>query len=35
LAISAGALWIAETDAHAVLRFDIASGALETVAIDA
>ena len=35
LAISAGALWIAETDAHAVLRFDIASGALDTVAIDA
>ena len=28
LAVAAGALWIAETDAHAVLRYDIASGEL-------
>jgi len=28
LAVAAGALWIAETDAHAVLRLDIASGEL-------
>ena len=34
LATSAGTLWIAETDAHAVLRFDVASGELTRVAID-
>ncbi len=34
LATSPGTLWIAETDAHAVLRFDIASGALTRLAID-
>ena len=33
LAIAAGALWIAQTDAHGVLRYDIASGALEDVSI--
>ncbi|MCY7312163.1 MAG: hypothetical protein LH491_00665 [Pseudoxanthomonas sp.] len=33
LAIFGGTLWIAETDAHAVLRFDIASGELDRVAI--
>ena len=33
LAIAAGALWIAETDAHGVLRYDIASGTLEDVSI--
>ena len=34
LSIAAGALWIAETDAHAVLRFDLASSELVRVAID-
>ena len=34
LSIAAGALWIAETDAHAVLRYDLASGDLGRVAID-
>lgn len=34
LALSAGALWIAETDAHAVLRLDLASGELVRVGID-
>lgn len=33
LATSAGAVWIAETDAHAVLRFDPASGVLSEVPI--
>jgi len=33
LAAGAGAVWIAETDAHAVLRFDPASGALDEVPI--
>mgnify|MGYP001384115021 CR=1 FL=1 len=33
LAIAAGSLWIAETDAHGLLRYDIASGALEDVPI--
>jgi hypothetical protein len=33
LAIAAGAVWIAETDAHGVLRYDIVSGTLEDVAI--
>ncbi len=34
LSIAAGAVWIAETDAHAVLRYDLASGELVRVAID-
>ncbi|PPU71940.1 hypothetical protein XcuCFBP2542_17680 [Xanthomonas cucurbitae] len=34
LAVTAGAVWIAETDAHAVLRYDLASGVLSDVAID-
>ena len=34
LAVAAGAVWIAETDAHSVLRFDPASGELVRVAID-
>ena len=34
LSIAAGALWIAETDAHAVLRYDLSSGDLGRVAID-
>ncbi len=33
LAAGAGAVWIAETDAHAVLRFDPASGVLSEVPI--
>jgi len=33
LAIAAGSVWIAETDAHGVLRYDIASGSLEDVSI--
>lgn len=33
LAIAGGAVWIAETDAHGVLRYDIASGSLEDVSI--
>ncbi len=33
LAATAGAVWIAETDAHAVLRLDLASGQLEPVPI--
>ena len=33
LAASAGAVWIAETDAHAILRFDPASGVLSEVPI--
>ncbi|KAB7776316.1 MULTISPECIES: redoxin domain-containing protein [Xanthomonas] len=33
LAVSAGTVWIAETDAHAVLRYDIASGELRDLAI--
>ncbi|WP_022974207.1 hypothetical protein [Xanthomonas maliensis] len=34
LAVAAGAVWIAETDAHAVLRYDLASGELSDVLID-
>ncbi|RZA31835.1 MAG: redoxin domain-containing protein [Lysobacteraceae bacterium] len=34
LSIGGGALWIAETDAHAVLRYDLASAELARVAID-
>ena len=34
LSIAAGALWIAETDAHAVLRYDLSTGELGRVAID-
>ena len=34
LALSHGALWIAETEAHAVLRLDLATGVLDQVAID-
>ncbi|RYZ71736.1 MAG: redoxin domain-containing protein [Lysobacteraceae bacterium] len=34
LSIAGGALWIAETDAHAVLRYDLASAELARVAID-
>ena len=34
LALQGGVLWIAETDAHAVLRYDIASGELSHVPID-
>ncbi|MDR6095086.1 hypothetical protein [Stenotrophomonas sp. SORGH_AS_0321] len=33
LAVGSGAVWIAETDAHAVLRFDPASGVLSDVPI--
>ena len=33
LAVGAGAVWIAETDAHAVLRFDPTSGVLSDVPI--
>ena len=33
LAIAAGSVWIAETDAHGVLRYDIAGGNLEDVSI--
>lgn len=33
LAVSPGAVWIAETDAHSVLRLDVASGQLERVPI--
>ncbi|MBN6151153.1 hypothetical protein JR065_12440 [Xanthomonas sp. AmX2] len=33
LAVTAGTVWIAETDAHAVLRYDIASGELSDVPI--
>ncbi|HYM87451.1 MAG TPA: hypothetical protein VET30_12050 [Pseudoxanthomonas sp.] len=34
LSVAAGAVWIAETDAHAVLRYDLASAELARVAID-
>ncbi|HEY1035480.1 MAG TPA: hypothetical protein VGE09_10910 [Pseudoxanthomonas sp.] len=34
LSVAAGAVWIAETDAHAVLRYDIATGELSHVPID-
>ncbi|MFC7521977.1 hypothetical protein ACFQS6_22285 [Xanthomonas populi] len=34
LAVAAGAVWIAETDAHAVLRYDLASGQLQDVSIE-
>ncbi len=34
LAVAAGAIWIAEADAHAVLRFDPLSGELSEVPID-
>lgn len=34
LAMAAGAVWISETDAHAVLRYDIASGELSDVPIE-
>ncbi|HEY0334628.1 MAG TPA: hypothetical protein VGC74_13095 [Stenotrophomonas sp.] len=34
LAVSGGAVWIAETDAHAVLRYDIASGELSELPIE-
>ncbi|MCF5946538.1 hypothetical protein L2249_24890, partial [Xanthomonas perforans] len=34
LAVTAGAVWIAETDAHAILRYDLASGELSDVSID-
>jgi hypothetical protein len=34
LAVAAGAVWIAETDAHALLRYDIASGELRDVPIE-
>lgn len=34
LAVTEGKVWIAETDAHSVLRYDIASGALDHVAVD-
>ena len=33
LAIAGGAVWIAETDAHGVLRYDIVSGGLDDVSI--
>jgi hypothetical protein len=33
LALTAGVVWISETDAHAVLRYDIASGELSDVPI--
>jgi sugar lactone lactonase YvrE len=34
LAVAAGVVWIAETDAHAILRFDPVSGELSDVPID-
>ena len=34
LAVAAGAVWIAETDAHAILRFDPVSGELGHVPIE-
>lgn len=34
LAVAAGAVWISETDAHAVLRYDIATGELSDVPIE-
>lgn len=34
IAVTAGAVWIAETDAHAVLRYDPASGELDHLSID-
>lgn len=34
LAVAAGAIWIAEADAHAVLRFDPLSGELSEVPIE-
>ncbi len=34
LAVAAGAVWIAETDAHAVVRYDIATGRLDHVPIE-
>jgi len=34
LAVAGGAVWIAETDAHAILRYDIASGELSELPID-
>ncbi|KRG71203.1 redoxin domain-containing protein [Pseudoxanthomonas dokdonensis] len=34
LAVAAGAVWIAETDAHAIVRYDIASGELSHVPIE-
>ncbi len=33
LAIAGGSVWIAETDAHGVLRYDIVTGSLEDVSI--
>lgn len=33
LAVAAGAVWIADTDAHAILRLDIRSGALQHVPV--
>ncbi|KAF1684960.1 hypothetical protein B1992_13645 [Pseudoxanthomonas broegbernensis] len=33
LSVAAGAVWIAETDAHGILRYDIASGELGDVSI--
>ena len=33
LAIAGGAVWISETDAHGVLRYDIATGSLDDVSI--
>ncbi|WP_374014076.1 hypothetical protein [Pseudoxanthomonas koreensis] len=33
LSVAAGAVWIAETDAHGILRYDIASGELSDVTI--
>jgi streptogramin lyase len=33
LAVVPGAVWIADTDAHAVLRFDIADGSLRLIPI--
>jgi len=35
LAVAAGAVWIAETDAHRILRYDLGSGALEELAVAA
>ncbi len=34
LCVAAGAVWIAETDAHAIVRYDIASGELSHVPIE-
>jgi sugar lactone lactonase YvrE len=34
LAVAGGKVWIAETNAHAVLKYDMATGALEHVPID-